>query len=69
MKEELAVQVSVERMLWFVENFFCYREQNFHEIGIYYYIKMLDENALYKGDENIFWKRERARLIISMVSA
>ncbi|WP_455662124.1 NUDIX hydrolase [Pradoshia sp.] len=38
MKEELGVQVSVDRLLWVTENFFDYRGMPFHEIGLYYSI-------------------------------
>jgi 8-oxo-dGTP pyrophosphatase MutT (NUDIX family) len=36
MMEELGVEVTVERLLWSVENFFRYEDQDVHEFGLYY---------------------------------
>jgi 8-oxo-dGTP pyrophosphatase MutT (NUDIX family) len=36
MREELAIDVDVERLLWVVENFFEYHGTRFHEIGFYF---------------------------------
>ncbi|WP_181347489.1 NUDIX hydrolase [Thalassobacillus sp. CUG 92003] len=36
MAEELNAHVTVEHMPWVVENFFCYDQKNYHELGIYY---------------------------------
>jgi 8-oxo-dGTP pyrophosphatase MutT (NUDIX family) len=36
MREELGVEVNVERLLWTVENFFDYEGRNWHELGFYY---------------------------------
>ena len=36
MREELGVDVTIERLLWTVENFFRYEERDYHEIGFYY---------------------------------
>ncbi len=36
MQEELGVTARVERLLWFVENFFESPSQLYHEIGLYY---------------------------------
>ena len=43
MKEELDVQVKVERLLWTVENFFTYNSKNFHELGFYYLISSAEQ--------------------------
>ncbi|MFZ6757952.1 NUDIX hydrolase [Undibacterium sp. Ji50W] len=36
MQEELAESVVCEKLLWTVENFFTYRGQRHHEIGLYF---------------------------------
>lgn len=36
MVEEIGVHVTVERLLWVVENFFHYEGRDWHELGIYY---------------------------------
>ena len=36
MREELAIDVEVIRLLWVVENFFEYEGVRFHELGLYF---------------------------------
>lgn len=36
MAEELAVEVTVERLLWVAENFFDFEGSEWHELGLYY---------------------------------
>ncbi|MFZ6743991.1 NUDIX hydrolase [Undibacterium sp. JH2W] len=36
MQEELSEQVICEKLLWTVENFFAYRGQKHHELGLYF---------------------------------
>jgi 8-oxo-dGTP pyrophosphatase MutT (NUDIX family) len=40
MVEELGVEVTVGRMLWTVENFFRYEDDDYHEIGFYYLMEI-----------------------------
>jgi ADP-ribose pyrophosphatase YjhB (NUDIX family) len=35
-KEELNIEIKVERLIWVVENFFEYDKRDIHEIGLYY---------------------------------
>ena len=42
MREELAVEVGVERLLWVVENFFQYGGRSYHEMALYYLISLPD---------------------------
>lgn len=39
MREELGVEVRVERLVWVVENFFEYDEHHYHEIAFYFLMK------------------------------
>ena len=41
-KEELGIDVKVDRLLWFTENFFDYNNKNYHEIGLYYKVSPTD---------------------------
>lgn len=43
-KEEIGVDIEVDRALWHVENFFDYEEKRYHEIG-HYYLATLQGNA------------------------
>jgi ADP-ribose pyrophosphatase YjhB (NUDIX family) len=40
MKEELNVNVKVNRVLYFVENFFNYENMRHHEVAIYYLMQI-----------------------------
>ncbi|SHG74896.1 NUDIX hydrolase [Ornithinibacillus halophilus] len=61
MKEELDVDVEVERLLWFTENFFDFEGEAFHEIAAYYKVNLLSD--LYKGN-NIFHGKEGDRILL-----
>lgn len=40
MTEELGVEVEVVRLLWVVENFFTYAHQDYHEISLYFLMRL-----------------------------
>lgn len=40
MREEIGTEVEVVRLLWFVENFFTYAEKNYHEIALYFLMRL-----------------------------
>lgn len=51
MIEELGVEVTVQRLLWVVENFFRYEGKDWHELGFYYLMELpeafpFDEKAI-----------------------
>ncbi|MFE8701523.1 NUDIX hydrolase [Cytobacillus sp. FJAT-54145] len=63
-QEELGIDVTVERLLWSVENFFQYDHMDFHEIGLYY--KVCAENhSLFSNEE--FHGNEGERLIYKWI--
>jgi 8-oxo-dGTP pyrophosphatase MutT (NUDIX family) len=45
MKEELGIEVKVERLMWVVENFFVYDDTPFHEIAFYYLLHFPAESV------------------------
>ncbi len=51
MREEMGVDVRVERLLWVVENFFDYQEKSWHELALYFLTSLLGESRLYGLDE------------------
>jgi ADP-ribose pyrophosphatase YjhB (NUDIX family) len=53
MREELEEDVRVERLLWFVENFFQHEGMDWHEIGLYFLVS-LNESSKYL-DEGPHW--------------
>lgn len=64
-KEELGYEVQVDRLLWFTENFFIYNSKNYHEIGLYYKVLLIDENFSFTTEP--FYGEEGDRLIYQWV--
>ncbi|HET7034562.1 MAG TPA: NUDIX hydrolase [Thermomicrobiaceae bacterium] len=46
MREEIGVEVAVERFLWLLENFYAYRGQQVHELACYYLMALPDGSPL-----------------------
>jgi 8-oxo-dGTP pyrophosphatase MutT (NUDIX family) len=40
MREELEEEVTVERLVWFVENFFEHQGMKWHEVGLYFLVSL-----------------------------
>ncbi|ACZ39804.1 NUDIX hydrolase [Sphaerobacter thermophilus DSM 20745] len=57
MREELAVEVTVGRLLWVVEDFFTMDGRPYHQIGLYFAVDLpdgcplLDTEAVHAGQE------------------
>jgi ADP-ribose pyrophosphatase YjhB (NUDIX family) len=47
MREELEEDVTVERLLWFVENFFEHRRMKWHEVGLYFLVSLPEDSRFY----------------------
>ena len=62
--EELGIQVQVEKFLWSTENFFKYKEKNFHEIGFYYFVSPV---AAYKVKSEPFFGIEGEQLVYQWI--
>jgi ADP-ribose pyrophosphatase YjhB (NUDIX family) len=60
-KEELVIDVKVDRLLWFTENFFEYKSRNFHEIGLYYQVSPMEGSFGFQAEE--FFGEEGERLV------
>jgi len=39
-REEIGVQVEIVRLLWFVENFFTFAGKRYHEIALYFLMRL-----------------------------
>ena len=57
MREELGVTVEVVRLLWFVENFFKYDGRSYHEIALYFLMR-LPAGCLYLSEPGPFHGQE-----------
>ncbi|WP_044336741.1 NUDIX hydrolase [Rossellomorea aquimaris] len=49
MREELGIDVKVEQLVMVNENFFTFKEWDFHEIGFYYSVKASGRSIFQKG--------------------
>jgi ADP-ribose pyrophosphatase YjhB (NUDIX family) len=49
MREELEEEVKVERLVWFVENFFEHRGMKWHEVGLYFLVSLAEDSRFF-GD-------------------
>lgn len=58
MLEELGIEVEVMGLLWLVENFFQYNEFDYHELGLYFLMRVpaswphRAETGPFQGDEH-----------------
>ncbi|WP_026562548.1 NUDIX hydrolase [Bacillus sp. J37] len=59
-KEELGLDIIVNNLLWFTENFFEYNQKNFHEIGLYYEVSFKSQPIF---SSEVFYGEEGERLI------
>jgi 8-oxo-dGTP pyrophosphatase MutT (NUDIX family) len=50
-KEEIGMNCRVVRLLWLVEDFYCFEGQKTHEICFYYLIDFPDNEEIYGKDE------------------
>jgi len=57
MREEIDADVEVIRLLWFVENFFNYAGMNYHEIALYFLMR-LPETHKFMVDSGPFLGQE-----------
>ncbi|RSD28792.1 NUDIX hydrolase [Mesobacillus subterraneus] len=65
MKEELGIEIKVDRLLWFTENFFGYNNKDYHEIGLYYKVSPVSGSFAFKTEE--FFGEEGDRLVYQWV--
>jgi ADP-ribose pyrophosphatase YjhB (NUDIX family) len=68
MREELGVDVRVERLLWIVENFFEYDGKKCHELAFYYLMTIPDgrlraDGETFEGLEEFFEGKPVVRLL------
>jgi ADP-ribose pyrophosphatase YjhB (NUDIX family) len=51
LSEELNVSAEVGRLIWVVENFFTYRDEQYHEVAFYFHVSLPDDSPLKTQDE------------------
>ncbi len=56
MREELGVDIVVERLLWVVENFFEIADTKFHELGLFFLMSFPGNASLVDTDRSILIK-------------
>ncbi len=50
MREELSVEIEVDRLLWVSEEFFEYLDIKWHGIGLYFLVRLPDDCPIYEHD-------------------
>src|SRR5207249_776416 len=63
MREELSVDVRVERLVWVVENFFEYDDKRYHELAFYFLITPPPSSPLYERNELFLGHEDGIKLI------
>ncbi|QQK06887.1 NUDIX hydrolase [Miniphocaeibacter halophilus] len=68
-KEELKIDVEIERPLWLVENFFVedVKKEKHHELGIYFLINIKD-NGITKKNKFIVYENNNKKLEYTWLS-
>lgn len=54
MREEMHTDITVERLLWVVENFFEHGDKAFHELGLYFLMSFPKDSAMSDTDQTFF---------------
>jgi ADP-ribose pyrophosphatase YjhB (NUDIX family) len=67
-REEVGVEIRVERLLWVVENFFELNAKKFHELAFYFLMAFSNDSSLYAKSESFYgeesaYAQEKLRLI------
>lgn len=52
MQEELGTDVKVGRLVWVVENFFKERDRTYHELDMFYHIKIPANSLILRSEEH-----------------
>ncbi len=63
MREELGVEIQVERLLWVVENFFEHNAQSHHELGLYFLMSFPSRSPLYTESKAFAGDEQGLKLI------
>ena len=58
MREELGVEVRVERLLWIVENFFAHEAAAYHELALYFLMTLPAGSPVYAAREPLAGQEE-----------
>jgi ADP-ribose pyrophosphatase YjhB (NUDIX family) len=53
MKEELDVEIQIDRLLWIVENFFEYSKYRYHELSFIFLMRFPADSPLYRVNDSI----------------
>lgn len=62
-REELNEEVTIDRLLWVVENFFEFDNKNYHEISFCYLMKFDEESLILDQKEGFSGVEEDVKLI------
>ena len=69
MREELGIAVTIERLVWVVENFFGYKQKSYHELSCYFLLQLPEDSTLLNktsklsGQEDFYGQETNISLI------
>lgn len=63
MQEELGEEITIDRLLWVVENFFEFDNKNYHEISLCYLMKFEEKSSILDRKESFMGVEEDVKLI------
>jgi ADP-ribose pyrophosphatase YjhB (NUDIX family) len=67
MIEEIAADIEIVRLLWFVENFFTYDNRNYHEIALYFLMRIPFSHKYMTGEGPFRGEEEQPEAIFKWV--
>ncbi len=63
MREELGIEIHVERLIWVVEDFFEYDDKSYHELALYFLMTFPQDSHLYGKNEPFVGDEEGIKLL------
>lgn len=68
MQEEVQADVTVERLLWVVENFFAHEGKTFHELGMYFLMSFPENSPVLDTNKTFFVQEAGHRFALQWLS-
>ncbi len=68
MQEEVQADVTVERLLWVVENFFEHEGKTFHELGMYFLMSFPENSPVLDTNQTFFVQEVGHRFALQWLS-
>lgn len=60
-KEEIGIELTIERLVWIAEQFFKYEDKSYHELGMFYLLNI--ENTELMDTPKVFYRKDNERML------